>query len=131
MQLSLLGLLLLTQPLHSLEQHTRANLEFSSNFVNFIAQISAFLTGLKKKSEFIGFEENLIQFLNNKCGFLELCLLNQIRSRCDDTFFVLILKELVIKNPTVVNSHTNLDEKPFFCASIFDFFCSKKRIEMS
>mgnify|MGYP001244204794 FL=1 len=32
MQLSLFGLLLLTQPLHSSEQHTRANLEFSSNF---------------------------------------------------------------------------------------------------
>ena len=31
-QLSLFGLLLLTQPLHSSEQHTRANLEFSSNF---------------------------------------------------------------------------------------------------
>ena len=28
----LLGLLLLTQPLNSSEQHTRANLEFSSNF---------------------------------------------------------------------------------------------------
>ena len=26
------GLLLRTQPLHSSEQHTRANLEFSSNF---------------------------------------------------------------------------------------------------
>ena len=32
MQLSLFGLLLLTQPLHSSEQQTRANLEFSSNF---------------------------------------------------------------------------------------------------
>ena len=32
MQLSPYGLLLLTQPLHSSEQHTRANLEFSSNF---------------------------------------------------------------------------------------------------
>ena len=32
MQLSLFRLLLLTQPLHSSEQHTRANLEFSSNF---------------------------------------------------------------------------------------------------
>ena len=32
MQFSLFGLLLLTQPLHSSEQHTRANLEFSSNF---------------------------------------------------------------------------------------------------
>ena len=32
MQLSLFGLLLLTQPLHSSEQHTRANLEFSNNF---------------------------------------------------------------------------------------------------
>ena len=32
MHLSLFGLLLLTQPLHSSEQHTRANLEFSSNF---------------------------------------------------------------------------------------------------
>ena len=32
MQLSLFLLLLLTQPLHSSEQHTRANLEFSSNF---------------------------------------------------------------------------------------------------
>ena len=32
MQLSLFGLLLLTQPLHSSEQHTRANLEFSSDF---------------------------------------------------------------------------------------------------
>ena len=31
-QLSPYGLLLLTQPLHSSEQHTRANLEFSSNF---------------------------------------------------------------------------------------------------
>ena len=31
-QLSLFGLLLLTQPLHSSEQQTRANLEFSSNF---------------------------------------------------------------------------------------------------
>ena len=31
-QLSLFGLLLLTQPLNSSEQHTRANLEFSSNF---------------------------------------------------------------------------------------------------
>ena len=32
MQLSPYGLLLLTQPLHSSEQHIRANLEFSSNF---------------------------------------------------------------------------------------------------
>ena len=32
-QLSLYGLLLLTQPVHSSEQHIRANLEFSSNFV--------------------------------------------------------------------------------------------------
>ena len=32
MQLSLFGLLLLTQPLNSSEQDTRANLEFSSNF---------------------------------------------------------------------------------------------------
>ena len=32
LQLSLYGLLLLTQPLHSLEQHTRADLEFSSDF---------------------------------------------------------------------------------------------------
>ena len=32
MQVSLFGLLLLTQPLHSSEQHTRVNLEFSSNF---------------------------------------------------------------------------------------------------
>ena len=31
-QLSPFGLLLLTQPLNSSEQHTRANLEFSSNF---------------------------------------------------------------------------------------------------
>ena len=31
-QLSPYGLLLLTQPLHSSEQHIRANLEFSSNF---------------------------------------------------------------------------------------------------
>ena len=31
-QLSLFGLLLLTQPLHSSEQHTRADLEFSSDF---------------------------------------------------------------------------------------------------
>ena len=31
-QLSLLSLLLLTQPLNSSEQHTRANLEFSSDF---------------------------------------------------------------------------------------------------
>ena len=30
-QLSLFGLLLPTQPLHSSEQHSRANLEFSSN----------------------------------------------------------------------------------------------------
>ena len=32
MQLSLFGLLLLTQPLNLSEQDTRANLEFSSNF---------------------------------------------------------------------------------------------------
>ena len=32
MQLSLYGLLLLTQPLQSSEQHIRTNLEFSSNF---------------------------------------------------------------------------------------------------
>ena len=32
MQFSLSGLLLHTQPLHSLEQHTRAHLEFSSHF---------------------------------------------------------------------------------------------------
>ena len=32
MQLSLFGLLLLTQPLNSSKQDTRANLEFSSNF---------------------------------------------------------------------------------------------------
>ena len=32
MQLSLFGLLLLTQPLGSSEQHTKANLEFPSNF---------------------------------------------------------------------------------------------------
>ena len=32
MQLSPYELLLLTQPLHSSEQHIRANLEFSSNF---------------------------------------------------------------------------------------------------
>ena len=32
MQLSLFGLLKLTQPLSSSEQHTRTNLEFSSNF---------------------------------------------------------------------------------------------------
>ena len=31
-QLSLVGLLLLTQPLHSSEQHIRADLEFSSDF---------------------------------------------------------------------------------------------------
>ena len=31
-QLSLFGLLLLTQPLNSSEQHTRADLEFSSDF---------------------------------------------------------------------------------------------------
>ena len=31
-QLSLYGLLLLTQPVHSSEQHTRADLEFSSDF---------------------------------------------------------------------------------------------------
>ena len=31
-QFSLSGLLLHTQPLHSSEQHTRAHLEFSSNF---------------------------------------------------------------------------------------------------
>jgi hypothetical protein len=31
-QLSPYGLLLLTQPLQSSEQHIRANLEFSSNF---------------------------------------------------------------------------------------------------
>ena len=31
-QLSPFGLLLLNQPLHSLEQHTRADLEFSSGF---------------------------------------------------------------------------------------------------
>ena len=31
-QLSLFGLSFLTHPLNSLEQHTRANLEFSSNF---------------------------------------------------------------------------------------------------
>ena len=31
-QLSLFGLLLLSQPLHSSEQHTRADLEFSSDF---------------------------------------------------------------------------------------------------
>ena len=31
-KLSLFGLLLLTQPLHSSEQHTRADLEFSSYF---------------------------------------------------------------------------------------------------
>jgi hypothetical protein len=29
---NLFGLLLLTQPFHSSEQHTRANLEFSSDF---------------------------------------------------------------------------------------------------
>ena len=39
MQLSLFGLLLLTQPLHSSEQHTRANLDFSSNFGNFINRL--------------------------------------------------------------------------------------------
>ena len=33
MQLSLFGLLLLTQPLNSSEQDKRANLEFSSNFL--------------------------------------------------------------------------------------------------
>ena len=33
-QLSLFGLLLLTQPLNSSEQHTRADLEFSSDFEN-------------------------------------------------------------------------------------------------
>ena len=45
MQLSLFGLLLLTQPLHSSEQHTRANLEFSSNFEykNKIGPIEIFL----------------------------------------------------------------------------------------
>ena len=32
LQLSLYGLLLLIQPIHSLEQHTRADLEFSSDF---------------------------------------------------------------------------------------------------
>ena len=32
MQLSPYGLLLLIQPLHSSEQHIKANLEFSSNF---------------------------------------------------------------------------------------------------
>ena len=32
MQLSPYGLLLLSKPLHSSEQHIRANLEFSSNF---------------------------------------------------------------------------------------------------
>ena len=31
-QISLFGLLLLTQPLQSSEQHTRADLEFSSDF---------------------------------------------------------------------------------------------------
>ena len=31
-QLSLVGLLLLTQPLHSSEQHIRADLKFSSDF---------------------------------------------------------------------------------------------------
>ena len=37
-QLSLFGLLLLTQPLHSSEQHTRANLEFSSDFDYYMGQ---------------------------------------------------------------------------------------------
>ena len=36
MSLSLFGLLLLTQPLHSSEQHTRANLENSSNFAIYL-----------------------------------------------------------------------------------------------
>ena len=37
MQLSPYGLLLLTQPLQSSEQHIRANLELPSNFVNDVA----------------------------------------------------------------------------------------------
>jgi hypothetical protein len=40
-QLSPFGLLLLTQPLHSSEQHTKANLEFSSNFELFHHQFYA------------------------------------------------------------------------------------------
>ena len=44
MQLSLFGLLLLTQPLHSSEQHTRANLEFSSNFDFLYDQAKTFKT---------------------------------------------------------------------------------------
>ena len=38
-ELSPFGLLLLTQPLHPSEQHTRANLEFSSNFGQNIASL--------------------------------------------------------------------------------------------
>ena len=39
MQLSPYRLLLLTQPLHSSEQHIRANLEFSSNFDGFMSNL--------------------------------------------------------------------------------------------
>ena len=50
MQLSLFGLLLLTQPLHSSEQHTRANLEFSSDFEFMYSQTVLYLISLKPKN---------------------------------------------------------------------------------
>ena len=52
-QLSLFGLLLLTQPLNSSEQDTRANLEFSSNFDIFMEkQYKIKLKSCSKRKKF-------------------------------------------------------------------------------
>ena len=44
-QLSLFGLLLLTQPLNSSKQHTRADLEFSSDFGFYWSHLSSIEIG--------------------------------------------------------------------------------------
>ena len=57
MQISPYGLLLLTQPLHSSEQHVRANLEFSSNFGNM--ESAPTYQGLSRPSKKVYNKKNL------------------------------------------------------------------------
>ena len=76
-QLSPYGLLLLTQPLHSSEQHIRANLEFSSNFGNTVdAELHFLFIGLTyniKESRFT-YERNCFK---NHLNIVKLGTFNQ------------------------------------------------------
>ena len=128
MQLSLFGLLLLTQPLNSSEQDTRANLEFSSNFGIFKGQsISKGLQFFpKKQTKKVNPKSNYFRLFfgrieNNKRSFW-----NDVTFRKLQTHFVCTL---ISENQGLekLRSVSNLKKKirsctPEFFFSTPDFF---------